>query len=466
MDKREGTVTYIRHDGIMNEEIPLSYGNAPVIAKEDYEARIARLLKAAGQYSHLLIYADKEHFSNLEYITGYDPRYEECMMLLKQGSLPWLLVGNEGMGQSQCIAVPHEKILFQSFSPMGQARGNSRSLDEILAAYGIGSASNVGVLGWKSFSEQEAEDWKHTFEIPSYIIKALEARGTGLENANWLMMDNDVGLRTVQDVKTLVLSEIASTKASRKTWDFVRGLKEGMLEIEASQLFQIDGEPCPTYPNVCFYGKGILSPDYHRTLRLGQPVAFGMGYRYAQIHRVGLYIRSFEDLEEQYRECMDSLFRTYFEAMAAWFESLGIGVAGGEVWSRVKSVIGSYEEFGVALNPGHLIHSEEWINSPFTEHGTAVLKSGMLVQCDFTARPSACRGLGVHVEDGVMLADEETRSEIRRLAPDSYERMKNRQKFMRETLGLRIKEEVLPTSDLCGMLHPFFGDLGWIAARR
>lgn len=461
----KNNVTYIRHDGIVNEKIPLSYENAPVITREDYEGRINKLMAAAGQYSHLLIYADKEHFSNLEYITGYDPRYEECILLLKKGHIPWLLVGNEGMGQSRCITIRHEKILFQSLSPMGQARGGSKSLDGILEEYGIDSASKVGVLGWKSFTREEVPDWVHTFEIPSYIIKALESRTSQIENANWLMMDNQVGMRTVQDVKTLILAEIASTKASRKTWNFIRGLKEGMREIEASQLFQIDGEPCPTYPNVNFCGRGILSPDYHRCLSLGQPIAFGMGYRYAQIHRVGLYIRNFEDLEECDRACMDSLFRTYFEAMAAWFEALGIGVEGREVWRQVKAVIGSYEEFGIALNPGHLIHSEEWINSPFTEDGTAVLKPGMLLQCDFTARPGYCKGLGVHVEDGVMLADENLRAEIHLLAPDCYERMISRQRFMRETLGIRLKDEVFPTSDLCGMLHPFLADPGWIAAR-
>ncbi len=459
-------ITYIRHHGILNEESPLLYDHAPVITKEDYEERVEKLLEAASQYSHLLIYADKEHFSNLEYVTGYDPRYEECILLLKKGSRPWLLVGNEGMGQSQCITIDHEKVLFQSLSPMGQPRGNCRSLEEILADYGIGEGSSVGVLGWKSFTEQEFEDWKHTFEVPAYLIRALAALTDSLENANWLMMDNEKGLRTVQDVKTLILAELAATKASRKTWDFACGIREGMTEIEASQLFAIDGEPCPTYPNICFYGKGILSPDYHRRLKLGQPIAFGMGYRYAQIHRVGLYIRGFEDLEEALREPVKKLYEVYFEAVAVWFESLRIGVAGGEVWSKVKEVIGSYQDFGIALNPGHLIHSEEWVNSPFTENGTAVLKSGMLLQCDFTARPAYCLGLGVHAEDGILLADEATREEIHRLAPDSYERMKKRQRFMREVLGIQVQDEVLPTSDLCGIFHPFYGDLEWILARQ
>lgn len=462
MNKRMNCIT---HHGIMNETVPLNYENAPVITKEDYEERIGKLLQAASQYSHLLIYADKEHFSNLEYITGYDPRYEECMMLLKKDAIPWLIVGNEGMGQSQCITIEHKKVLFQSLSPMGQERGKSPKLTEILKDFGIQETANVGVLGWKPFSELESDDPKHMFEIPAYIIKALEDNGAQAENANWLMMDNHCGLRTVHDVKTLILAEIASTKASRKTWDFMKGLKEGMTEIEASQMFNIDGEPCPTYPNICFYGKGILSPDYHRTLKMGSPIAFGMGYRYAQIHRVGLYARNFDDIEETYRECMNQLFATYFEAVTVWFESLAIGVTGGEVWKKVKEVIGSYEEFGIALNPGHLIHTEEWTNSPFVENGAARLKSGMMIQCDFTARPASCMGLGVHTEDGLILADEETRKEIRRLAPDSYERMINRQKFMREVLGINLNDEVLPTSDMCGMLHPFFADLDILVVR-
>ena len=162
---------------------------------------------------------------------------------------------------------------------------------------------------------------------------------------------------------------------------------------------------------------------------------------------------------------MEELFATYFEAVAVWFEALGIGVTGGEVWSKVKNVIGSYEEFGIALNPGHLIHTEEWVNSPFVEDGTATLKSGMMIQCDFTARPASCMGLGVHMEDGLILADQRTRDEIRQLAPDSYRRMINRQRFMREVVGIRLQDEVLPTSDICGMMHPFFADLDCLVVR-
>ena len=454
----------INHKGIMNEDSPIDYTNAPVITKEDYEQRISKLLELGADYTHLCIYADREHFSNLEYVTGYDPRYEECMLILQKGHLPRLLVGNEGVGQSECIKIDFEKVLFQSFSPMGQSRGRNKSLVEILKDSNINSKSKVGVLGWKFYGPNEFEDYKKTIEIPSYIVKALESLTDNVENANWLMMDNEKGLRTINDAKTLILSEIASTKASRKVWNFMKGLKEGITEIEASQLLNIDGEPCPTHPNISFAGKGILSPDYHRTLRMGAPIAFGMGYRYAQIHRVGLYARSEDDLDPKYHGCIEGMFKPYYKAVATWFENLQIGATGGKVWEEVKKVIGSYEDFGIVLNPGHLIHSDEWVNSPFYENSHVQLKSGMLIQCDFTARPKKYHRLGVHIEDGLMLADAKLREEIKELNPESYNRMIERQRFMREVLGINLPDEVLPTSDLCGMLHPFYADLDTIFA--
>ena len=90
----------------------------------------------------------------------------------------------------------------------------------------------------------------------------------------------------------------------------------------------------------------------------------------------------------------------------------------------------------------------------------------MLVQCDFTARPAAYGCIGVHIEDGVVLADGETRERLRAMAPDSYQRMVNRREFMRQVLGIDLADEVLPTSDLCGVLHPFLADLNQIFVNR
>lgn len=439
----------------INEGVDLDFAESPIITPQMYLDRIDKLLKLGEQYSHLVIYADREHFSNLEYITGYDPRFEECFIILEKGKTPILVLGNEGMGQSQCITIPLERTLCQMLSPLGQARGESKSPEEIFITSGMDASSNVGVLGWKSFGPQETPNWKRTFEVPSFLVDALRAVAGNVENANWLMMDPDVGLRMSHSPEELVLSELASAKASRKTWDFIQNLKPGQTELEASQHFNIDGEPCPTHPNICFKGKGILSPDPCTTLEYGKDIAFGMGYRRAQIHRVGVYARDLNEFETNFPGAYEGLYKKYFQAVAAWYETIGIGVTGGEVWQAVANVIGSYKDFGVALNPGHIIDTEEWTHSPFSEGNKTILRPGMMLQCDFTARPAQFKPLGVHIEDGVILADENLKEAIGAIAPKALARMLERQRFMRETLGIRLKDETLPTSDIAGLLFPF-----------
>lgn len=459
-------VKLIPFSGRINEGVELDFSEAPAITPEMYQDRIERLLDLGKDYSHLVIYADREHFSNLEHITGYDPRFEECFIILQKGKTPVLVLGNEGMGQSQCVTIPVERKLCQMLSPLGQARGGSESPEEIFRGAGIGPSSIVGVLGWKSFSPQETPDWRHALEIPSFIADALRRASGRVENANWLMMDPDVGLRMAHGPEELILSELASAKASRKTWDFIKNLRPGQTELEASQSFNIDGEPCPTHPNICFKGKGILSPDPSTRLEYGKDIAFGMGYRRAQIHRVGVYARDEAEFEANFPGAYEGLYKKYFEAVAAWYEAVGIGVTGGDVWRAVADVIGDYQDFGVALNPGHVIDTEEWTHSPFSEGNKTILRSGMMLQCDFTARPARFKPLGVHIEDGVILADAETREAIGRIAPKALARMLERQRFMREVLGIRLKDETLPTSDLAGLLFPFLAKPEHVFARE
>ena len=219
-----------------------------------------------------------------------------------------------------CITIPVERVLCQMLSPLGQARGDSRSPAGIFRSVGISEEAHVGMLGWKSFCSLETPDWEHTFEVPSFLVDALREVCPDVRNANGLMMDNQTGLRMTHGAEELVLSELASTKASRKTWDFIRALRPGQTELEASQGFNIDGEPCPTHPNICFKGRGILSPDPWTRLEYGRDIAFGMGYRCAQIHRVSVYARDREEFEKN--GLQDKVWQ-YFTVVPD-FKSVGI----------------------------------------------------------------------------------------------------------------------------------------------
>ena len=61
-------------------------------------------------------------FSNMHYLTGYDPRFEESLLILVPGRTPILIVGNEGLGYTKNIPYEIDIKLYQRFSLMGQAK--------------------------------------------------------------------------------------------------------------------------------------------------------------------------------------------------------------------------------------------------------------------------------------------------------------------------------------------------------
>ncbi|HEY7700013.1 MAG TPA: aminopeptidase P family N-terminal domain-containing protein, partial [Vicinamibacteria bacterium] len=72
----------------------------PSIPRAVHEARIGRALERARArgVDHLVVYGDREHSANIAYLTGFEPRFEEAMLLLAPGKKPVLVVGNEGWG--------------------------------------------------------------------------------------------------------------------------------------------------------------------------------------------------------------------------------------------------------------------------------------------------------------------------------------------------------------------------------
>jgi hypothetical protein len=41
------------------------------------------------------VYADREHSANVSYLTGFDPRFEEAILVVGATAEPAILVGNE-----------------------------------------------------------------------------------------------------------------------------------------------------------------------------------------------------------------------------------------------------------------------------------------------------------------------------------------------------------------------------------
>ena len=75
----------------------------PVLARETYLGRVHRLRErmASRRYSHIVVYADREHSANLSYLTGFDPRFEEAVLVVRPDADPLVLVGNECVGMAE-----------------------------------------------------------------------------------------------------------------------------------------------------------------------------------------------------------------------------------------------------------------------------------------------------------------------------------------------------------------------------
>ncbi len=68
----------------------------PAFSRAEAEGRLVatRGAMAAAGLEALVVYADREHAANLHWLTGFDPRFEEAVLVLTQDEA-LLLAGNE-----------------------------------------------------------------------------------------------------------------------------------------------------------------------------------------------------------------------------------------------------------------------------------------------------------------------------------------------------------------------------------
>lgn len=433
----------------------------PEIPAATYHARIAAALDraAAAGYDALIVYGDREHAANVAYLTGYDPRFEETLLILRRGQKPVLLLGNEGLSYSAVSPVDLEQVLYQTFSLLGQPRGESPPLNEILANAGLARGQRLGIVGWKSFDERESPDPERTLEIPAFIVEALaEIVGDRamLRNANDLFMSPADGLRAINDVDQLAYFEYAASFTSQALRDMLFGIQPGLTEFDAVRLMRLTGLPQSCHLMFSSGERsqlGLGSPSLRR-MQLGDPTFVAYGLWGALNARGGWLARDESDLPAGVRDYVEVLVAPYFRAIVDWYEAVGIGVSGGELQAIIEAQLGD-PFFGIGLNPGHLIHLDEWLHSPIYAGSKIRLRSGMALQVDvIPATHSPYHS--TNIEDGIALADFDLRKAFWQKYPAAWDRIQKRRNFMRNALGIKLKPEVLPFSNMPAYLPPFW----------
>ena len=425
----------------------------PEIPAAIYADRLERLRTRAEEqgYDQLVVYADREHSANLAYLTGFDPRFEEAMLVVGTSGEPAILVGNECYGMAGAAPVAMRRHLFQDFSLPSQPRERSSSLTEILAAEGIRDGSRVGVIGWKVYAD------RRTIEAPAFIVDELRRMTPAgvVENAVHLLIDAADGLRVLNEVEQLAAFEYAASQTSNGVRQLILGLRPGIREDEAVRLLGWNGTPLSCHLMLSSGDRaslGLLSPSDRRIER-GDRFTVAFGIWGALNCRAGFVIEDAAELPTGVNDYVERLVGPYFEAVAEWYGALRIGQTGGALHEIIDRRLGD-PFFGIFLNPGHQLHLDEWVNSPMSPGSTIELRSGMALQVDIIPA-TGTDYFTTNIEDGVALADETLRATFAREYPAAWERIQARRRFMNDALGIELHPDVLPFSNIPAWLPPF-----------
>lgn len=437
----------------------------PEMGREIYAARLAALSRARREagFDALLIYADREHSANLAWLTNFDPRFEEALLVIAPGTTPTLLAGPENLSRAQNAAIEVEARLYPPFGLLGQDRSRTPALEEVLRNAGVESGHRVGVLGWKYFGSYEAAKPEIWFETPAYIIDTLRKLvGTDgrVINANSLLMDASHGLRAINEVEQIAQFEFGAVACSEALKRLIYNIKPGMTEFEAVQTMQLGVLPhsCHTMLSSGDRLSGLNSPS-GKVLEAGDPVTSAVGYWGGLSSRVGWLAEDESGLPAAAGDYLERLAAPYFACAAEWYETIGIGVTGGELDAVARKHLGG-PFFNLILNPGHLIHLDEWMNTPVYPGSRERLVSGQTIQCDIIPAVGAPYH-SANIEDGIALLDERGRNALEGNFPDVWARIEARRAFMGDILGIRLKPEVMPLSNLAAAMPPF-----WLAPMR
>ncbi len=425
------------------------------IPSQQFEGRIsATLLRMKEQeLDFFLVFADREHTANLSFLTNLDPRFEEALLMLDKNGKRKMLLGNECMGYTGICPIPMEYEIYQEFSLMGQDRTKSRPLEEIFASFGIEKDSRVGCSYYKYNPNN-----KSVLDIPAYLADLLRKQvgEKGLvTNASDIFMDLEKGLRHHNSLEELVRFEWASTRTSDSLKNLLNQLKPGAREYELAKNFVSDGLPYSCHPMVSSgkkAGMGLSSPSGNK-VALKDPFTSAMGVWGALTARAGMVAEGSEQLDNNIGNYFEKYWKAYFRTVVTWYENIGIGVSAGDVTELVE-IARDKSIFDFAVNTGHTLHLDEWVNSPFTKGSTGKLYSGMALQMDIIP-VSKSEFVCANMEDGIALADEQLRSQWSSQYPESWKRIQQRRDFMINQIGIKIKPEVLPLSNIPAYYSPY-----------
>ncbi|WP_333891645.1 aminopeptidase P family N-terminal domain-containing protein, partial [Atlantibacter subterraneus] len=208
--------------------------------------RKARVLARMAQLSleTLIVYADKEHGANFEYLTGFIPRFEEALLVLHQDGEAVLVLGNENLKLAAHARLENRVMHAPWFSLPNQPMTNAASLPDTLRLAGLADKKRIGVAGWKLFTS-EYDDNSQLFDLPSFIVDSLRAAVTPdcvLTNATGVFISPANGARVINTANELAHYEYGANLASTAILQALNAIEPGKTEKQIGALLAAEGQ--------------------------------------------------------------------------------------------------------------------------------------------------------------------------------------------------------------------------------
>lgn len=423
--------------------------------------RKSRVLARMAQLSleTLIVYADKEHGANFEYLTGFIPRFEEALLVLHRDGEAVLVLGNENLKLAAHARLENRVVHAPWFSLPNQPMTNAASLPDTLRLAGLAYKKRIGVAGWKLFTS-EYDDNTQLFDLPSFIVDSLRAAVTPdcvLINATGVFISPANGARVINTANELAHYEYGANLASTAILQALNAIEPGKTEKQIGALLAAEGQ-ANNVIMIAASGERFASANLYpsdKVIQRGDKFSLTTSYKGGLSSRAAYVVANETELNPAVADYLDVVAIPYYRAVVGWLERMRVGVTGGEIYQLIETLLPK-SEYHWHLNPGHLVADEEWMCSPIVPDSAIPLASGMLLQIDII--PSRAGYAGASIEDTVALADAALRAELARDYPAMWTRIIARRDYIQRYLGIRLSEDVLPLSNTVGYLRPWLLD--------
>src|SRR5690606_37097815 len=158
------------------------------------------------------------HLANIAFLTGFEPRFEEALLILGRGGRRILVTGNESISYAPLAGLANLKVMLcQTLRLMGQPRGSKPNLQDVLSEAGIRPGDTIGLVGWKYRGPEEWRGSLPTFQAPALIVDTLRAVAgdpKAVTDETAVVMHPEMGLRAVVDVHEIAAIEWGAARAS------------------------------------------------------------------------------------------------------------------------------------------------------------------------------------------------------------------------------------------------------------